>query len=67
MSDGNSLYTSIKCLKVFWLFFSFLFFFFESGSYYVAQVVLKLKILLPQSLECWDYMCLKVLMVKTEK
>jgi hypothetical protein len=30
-------------------------FVFETGSRYVAQVGLKLEILLPQPPECWDY------------
>ena len=35
-------------------FFSF-FFFFETGSLYVAQADLELSILLPQLPKCWDF------------
>jgi hypothetical protein len=37
-------------LKVF-----FLFYFFKTGSHFVAQAGLKLMIFLPQPSECWDY------------
>jgi hypothetical protein len=36
-------------------FLSFFFFFFETGSLYVAQADLKLRILPHQPPECWDY------------
>jgi hypothetical protein len=32
-------------------------YFFETGSHYVAQASLELKILLPHPPECWDYRC----------
>jgi hypothetical protein len=31
--------------------------FFQTGSYYVAQSDFKIKIILLQPLECWDYRC----------
>jgi hypothetical protein len=45
-----------------WLVISVLFvcavlFVFKTGSHYVVQTDLKLKILLPQPPECWDYRC----------
>lgn len=37
--------------------FELLVFFFQTDSHYVAQVDLELTILLPQSVEIWDYRC----------
>jgi hypothetical protein len=42
-------------LQLFSHFFSLFCLLFDSGSYYVSNAGLKLKILVPQSLECWDY------------
>jgi hypothetical protein len=35
----------------------FFFFFLKTRAHYIAQVGLKLAILLPQPPECWDYRC----------
>jgi hypothetical protein len=37
---------------------SLYFWFFETGSGYVAQTALELKILLPPPPKCWDYKCI---------
>jgi hypothetical protein len=38
-------------------FYFFLIFFFETGSYYVAQVGLEFTFLLPHPPKSWDYKC----------
>jgi hypothetical protein len=44
----------------YFFFVSVFLFLFESRSHYATQADLKLVILLPQFLKCWDYRCVTV-------
>lgn len=56
-SLGSLIFWLLKEFLFVWFNVLWVFFFFWTGSYYIALTGLKLGILLPQSLECWNYKC----------
>jgi hypothetical protein len=51
----NGIYSKENLIILIFLFSFVLFWFFETGSHYVAQLSLKLMILLAQPPKCWNY------------